>query len=636
MLERPRQISEGEGSEPLYVPPRLAAIEWLRQFVQRYFWQTVLTTFVGMVLAVIYALTATPVYTARAQVLIETEGREQPTLRIAESRLALDTPQVESQLALVRSEQIAEKVARRFNLDVDPREGVHHAPLAGVTAWVKGLLPTTQSNEPPGDEADVERQKLRSAITTIHANMDVRRIGVSHVLEIEYNSPSPTHAAKMTNAIAAAYVEDRRLTRAQAAQRGSEWLEARIDELRIQMNLAALAVQEFRARRDYRIIGRDAASGQAAGEVAENKKAAPPTLEELRSRADTYREIYESYLQAYTESVQRQSYPVTNARVITEASEPKHKTAPRRAFILVGGIVLGGMFGIGLALMRTALDYRVSTPNQLREELGVECLGVVPRQDMRVRGTPKERIIRLVREISGFPEDDDDDRRLREVADIPMSRFSRGIKNIRTAMSVSTKGEAVQVIGITSSVPREGKTTFAGNLATLQAQAGARTLLIDADIHNPSLTRAVAPDCTSGLLEVLAGEVTWQDTVVAGHSPFPDILPLHLENNDYDVGGALKTDSLLELFAELRESYELIVVDLPPLHPVAEALAVGPITDAVVLVAEWEVTPMPALANSVSQLRRADVRLLGVILTKVMRMNDDMYVARIRGQRYTG
>lgn len=665
MAERTPWRVDLNSVEPTPNAGRLAAIERLRQFIRRSFRLIAITTALTTLAALIYAFSATPIFTATSQVLIETQSLQQPTLRFNENRLALDTPQVESQLALLRSERIAEKAAKSVNLAVAADDEKSSAPLSGVIDWIGGFLPSLPSFSTPEvpDSADeVDRVKLRAAIIEIQNSMDVARVGISHVLEITYNSTDAAHAAKMANAIADAYVADRLETRKEAARRGSAWLEDQIDALRLQMNAANLEVQTFRARRDYRIrgsagaatrnqgsrtirgvTGRGPVSGAAGSDVAgaavgaaEGDDALPATLEELESRADTFQKIYESYLQAYTETVQRQSYPVTNARVITDASKPKKKSSPKRGLILLGGIILGGIFGVGLAMMRSAFDYRVNSPKQIREDLGVECLGMIARHDTRTKGAPLQRLLDQGREMLGLKSDDEMTVRLREVHDMPMSRFSRGIKSVRTAINVATKSAPVKVYGITSSMPREGKTTFASNLAVLHQSSNARTLLIDADVHNPALTRAMQPDTERGLLEVLNGEATFDECLVAHTDVRPDFLPLHLGTQSHDAGGALAEDVLKSLFDVLKDRYDVIVVDMPPLKPATEALALSGVLDGVLVVAEWENTPIPALADTLYELRRVDASVIGVVVTKVLRMQVELYGARVRGRAYTG
>src|SRR4029079_3224420 len=178
-----------------------------------------------------------------------------------------------------------------------------------------------------------------------------------------------------------------------AARQGGLWLEERIDHLRKQMNAAALQAQEFRAKRDYRISGsRGGAVEPKTVPIEDSGNDRPNTLEELDSTAQTFRRIYESYLMAYTESVQKQSYPVSNARIITEASPPLGKSHHRSKLILVFGALMGSLAGLGIAFCRHKLDRSVWGARQIREDLGLECLASIPRI---VGQDPPSRLVRL-------------------------------------------------------------------------------------------------------------------------------------------------------------------------------------------------------------------------------------------------
>ncbi len=163
-------------------------------------------------------------------------------------------------------------------------------------------------------------RRERNAFARFAGGLAVRRVGLSYSIEVMFSATSPELAAKIANATANAYIAEQIGARAQSARQGGLWLEERIDHLRKQMNAAALQAQEFRAKRDYRISGpRGGAVDPKAGTLEDSGSNRPNTLEELDSTAQTYRRIYESYLMAYTESVQKQSYPVSNARIITAA-----------------------------------------------------------------------------------------------------------------------------------------------------------------------------------------------------------------------------------------------------------------------------------------------------------------------------
>lgn len=313
-------------------------------------WATITACVAGAAaLAIIYVLQATPIFRATAQVLIE--SRVPPTFREqTPERLApLDTPEVESQLGLLRSGRIADRVVKQLDLAKDEEFLDRDKTGLPLFAWFS-------PNRQEGEAAQAKRSDFQDAVEKVRNDMNAWRVGLSHVIEITYDSSDPARAARIANAIAEAYIADQLEMRGDAARAGSIWLEQRIDYLRQQMNAAALRVKEFRARRDYRIPQTGAQPGtQTEARPDSGEPAVAVTLEELESQSDTYRKIYESYLQAYADSVQRQSYPVTNARVITLATPPERKNSPRGLPLLAGALVIGGMIGVGLALLRHSL-----------------------------------------------------------------------------------------------------------------------------------------------------------------------------------------------------------------------------------------------------------------------------------------
>jgi uncharacterized protein involved in exopolysaccharide biosynthesis len=305
---------------------------------------------IAAMLAVLYVITATPIFTAKVQVLIESRLPQNFREYASESIATLDTPAVESQVAIILSEKIAEKVVKKAGFLSEPpkeRTGFSFNPVNVIRSLLASRhIPAPESEDEQGGQ-------IRAAMERLWGGMTVNRLGLSHVIEISYSSPNRDQAAEVTNAIADAYIEDQLETRAESARQGSIWLEARIDSLRRQMNEAALRVKEFKARRDYRV---PTSAGQAnppssGPDPAADDAPVATTVEDLESQASTYRKIYESYLQAYTESVQTQSYPVTNTRIITRATRPSARSWPRSTKVMVIAIALGGMAGIGLTLL---------------------------------------------------------------------------------------------------------------------------------------------------------------------------------------------------------------------------------------------------------------------------------------------
>jgi succinoglycan biosynthesis transport protein ExoP len=355
------------------------------------------------------------------------------------------------------------------------------------------------------------------------------------------------------------------------------------------MNAAALQAQEFRAKRDYRIAGTE-------GEEAEKGRAATRqnTIEELDSTAQTYRRIYESYLMAYTESVQTQSYPITNARIITEATRPLGKSHPKTKLILAFGALLGSFAGLGIAFVRHSIDRSIWNPRQIREEAGLECLASIPTLaeprasafSQLIFGTAamggmlkavankpsysldsgRKTLLRAAVSIAATavggkkpPIDKHREGMMDAVVTMPFSAFCHGIKTLKTAIALAGRTRQIRCLALTSALPNEGKTTICANLATLFAISGVRTLLIDGDLRNAALTRALAPEADYGLIDAISGTANPADCIVraneAGVDPMPAIGTAHPTKPAYRLG----TVRPRQLLHELQSAYAYVI-----------------------------------------------------------------------------
>ena len=360
--------------------------------------------------------------------------------------------------------------------------------------------------------------------------------------------------------------------------------------MRKQLNVATQAAQRFRATHDYQIAD---ASPNLDNSNSGNTDV--PTLEELEATADTYRKLYESILTAYTSSLQNQSYPYSSIRVITPASPPLAKSHPRTKLMLAFGTLLGLMSGVGSALVRRSLDRSIRSGRQIRNEFDLECLAEVPRVGARRR----------------------DRNRLTEVAESNSSPFAESIRRLKTGIGASGAAEAWHCIGVTSALAGEGKSTIATNLAILFSLSGRRTLVIDADVEKATITSALASKATIGVPETVAGPTAAKEAIVTiGLGRF-DLLSMAGGPAHHDSGGLLSSGRMRDLLRELSVSYEMIVVDLPPLASAVDVLSVAPHMDGLVIVTEWGKTPLEHLSEMLHALRLVRATVIGVAINKV-------------------
>ena len=319
--------------------------------------------------------------------------------------------------------------------------------------------------------------------------------------------------------------------------------------------------------------------------------------------------MYETYLQAFTDAMQRQSFPVSNARIITPATRPLAKSHPRTTLILAFALMFGTLSGLGVALLRYNLGDSIRTSQQVEEKIGVPCITNIPVMGKAPRTFPF-RLFGLPETSAGC--------HFREVEIAPFSPYSSAIKLIRTALENKKNGsKRVQTIGITSTLPREGKTTLVGNIATSFALKKKKVLIIDLDVHTASLSRSLAPDVRAGLLEVLHSAASFNDTVLGGKIFKPDILPIvtmKLQPPSYEI---FISDRMASLLSDIEQTYDYIFIDMPPLSPVVEGLSIGSVLDGLLVVAEWNKTPLQLLQDLTRRLREINANILGVLINKV-------------------
>ncbi|HEY5504191.1 MAG TPA: CpsD/CapB family tyrosine-protein kinase, partial [Sedimentisphaerales bacterium] len=174
-----------------------------------------------------------------------------------------------------------------------------------------------------------------------------------------------------------------------------------------------------------------------------------------------------------------------------------------------------------------------------------------------------------------------------------------------------------RVIGFTSSLPNEGKSTVAVALAQLMSQAGARTILIDCDLRNPSLSHALAPGAESGILEVISGKASLEEVIWTDPSINMAFLPAVVKSRLAHSSEILSSGPIKKLFEQLRESYDYVVVDFSPLAPIVDVRAATHLVDSFIFVVEWGRTKIDIVEHTLGHALGIRENLLGVVLNKV-------------------
>jgi len=377
-------------------------------------------------------------------------------------------------------------------------------------------------------------------------------------------------------------------------------------------------------RSDYNIAEarEDSVEKSLAAAVARSQTTneAQIELRQLESAAQTYRALYDSFQQRYTDSLQQQSFTMPEARVITRASRPLEKTSPKSIRILALATIGGLALGLGLAVLREISDRVFRTSSQVEAELKTECLALVPKiKPGKIKpggkvpstGTGAAADIptsRIIPPNAGL---------YRQVIDSPLARFAESIRAVKISADLGRVAKSNKVIGITSSLPNEGKSTIAAALAQLSAHGGARVILVDCDLRNPSLSKELVPNATAGLIDVAINSANLEEVIWTDQSTKLSFLPVVAKSRLTHTSEILASDALRRLFDRLRSSYDYVIVDLSPLAPVVDVRSTSQLIDSYVFVIEWGKTKIDVVEHSLNAARGVYDNLLGVVLSKV-------------------
>ena len=307
----------------------------------------------------------------------------------------------------------------------------------------------------------------------------------------------------------------------------------------------------------------------------------------LAREADTNRQLYDGLLQRFKELNASAGISLSNISIIDAAEVPGGPSSPN----LMKNLLIAFLIGVGLAAVtvffKDQFDDSIRVPEDVESKLGVPLLGVVPRS---------------------HSEDPD------EALSDPKSPISEAYNSLRGSLLYSTSEGLPQVMLVTSAQPFEGKTTSSYAIAASFARMGKTCLLIDADLRRPSLHRRIGYDNVAGL-----------STLLTSHDPLAGVLhPSGVEGLTLLTSGIippsptelLSSVRLEQILQEAARSFEVVVIDSPPILGLADAPTMAALVDGVVFVVEADRSRRGSLKTALRRLRSMRPIILGAVLTK--------------------
>lgn len=340
-------------------------------------------------------------------------------------------------------------------------------------------------------------------------------------------------------------------------------------------------------------------------------------LRELDQKATALATLYQTFLGRYEEASQQQSFPVGKIRVISDASTPQSAATPRTSIVLGLSLVLGMMLGAGVGGLNEFRERFFRTGEDVRDRVGLKFLGYLPMIGSKAGRDDKREDGQADAKTAGSPSSAEKRARMRVSVDAPASMFSETLRSAKIAFDVVMEGQGSRVIGMISVLPGEGKSTVAANLAGLLAANGSRTLLVDGDLRKPGLSRGLGMEAEQGLMEAVVSGQTWQSVGKIDRQTKLAIVPSVLRGHFSHTSELLSSAGMRRFIDNAKETFEYIIVDLPPLGPVVDAKAFAPLADGFILVTEWGRTPRAMVQSMLSSEPYIANKIVGVVLNKV-------------------
>ena len=580
-----------------------------------------------ILLALLFTLLSTPVYRATSTVQIEREAGA----KLAETDVLgpgdIRDPRgyFDTQLELISSRFLIAQVIRELQLD-------ETAISPSLFGQVKALF---RSN------TDAETNLIDSLLD----NITIEPIRNSRLVDVHVETPNAELSAKIANALANNFVTNNQSKRSFLTSETTTALEKKIADAKEKLQNSERQLNEY--SRQNGILGADDNYQTQSTTInlivtklseqivqAENDRikietsdrASRSEIEGARKRVNLLREelsvrqgelleqqskmigykslqrevlnnqeVFQSLLKRIEDIDLAGSMTTNNVWVVNKADVPTTRYKPKLSTNLAFATLLGLLLGVAAAFLKEFMYDGIKNVADLEQITDLPILAAIPAAK---KNASAHKIARLV------------------VSD-PKSSIAEAFRSLRTTLRFSTveTQQSSHVIYVTSACANEGKTTTASNLALAYANAGVKTLLVDADLRNPSFGEALAANAKIGLADYLQGKVESDQLL---HKAQADNLYIMTAGEPpKDPVELLSSKRLQQFLDQARRNFEVIILDGPPVLGLADSLLLSSLADSTLLTVNSRDTKVAAVQNAIKRLRQAHSNLIGIVLNKV-------------------
>ena len=551
-----------------------------------------------------------------------------------------------TQAGIIQSRSLLEKLIEELDLQ---HSSEFSPSKPSKLTWLKSILKMKTKN------LSEEGQK-RQVLEAVRKKITVENPPYTKFIKLSFESESAVMAAKEANTLADIYITDSLDSRVQMAHQATDWMRQRADSLRQKLSQAEGRLQSFIDKKGlvYTGAGVTALTSQELTALTESSLQARARVSELSQRygpkhpkliaaraelaraqaalnrskskirmlgkqdvqlkslqheVDSTRKLYETILNRLKETDQASTLITAAARVVDPAEPPLKHEKSKKKVIVIAAFVLTLAAGIGLILLLDMLDSTIHSIKDVEDRLGMPMLGLLPLLTFKSKDVEKK----LDEMISGSHH-----------------QFNEAIRTIRTGVMLSAIDNPHKVILVTSSMPGEGKSTVAANLAIAMGKLE-RVLLLDADLRRPTVGKHFGMNTKEkGVSELAAGTASFKDCLERNETYNIDVM--HAGTVPPNPLELLASNRFKAVLKSLENHYDRIIIDSTPVQAVSDALILSQYAKGVLYVVKADATPDRVIRNCFKRLREVEAPVIGVVLNQV----DIKKSARYGYQDYEG
>ncbi|MFC1570826.1 GumC family protein [Candidatus Omnitrophota bacterium] len=591
--------------------------EYFRIFYERR-WIIISLTVILCTISLIRSFMMERVYRAETRVLIQKEAPRVFNMKDVPPEVFTGREYYQTQYKILKSRAVAKIVNQE---------------LGGYTPWSEwdGRKQKKKKNEKPLTE--------RNRVDALLSRVEIRPIGGTQLVEVEIEDVDPELAAKIANIWADSYILYILDTKFNASQHASGWLAEKLEESKKKVEKSEKDLQDYRKANKSvvdsvdketsmmkELLGKKSALEIELSEsfeyykenhpeiigikselVSVNKKIESERERELNAsdkeikynmlkrETETNRELYMALLKRIGVTNVTGELRTTNVKIIDRATIPEAPVRPNKKLNLLMAFFLGIISGGMLSFLFEALDQSIRTPDDIKNYLHLPALATI--------ALPKTESDKAVK-----PEFITSQR--------PRSTISESYRSLRTSIMFTAVEHKRKTILLTSSGPQEGKTTTAINLAIVMAQAGEKTILLDADLRQPKIEKNFNIGAEHGMTEALAGTEDIDSVIRKTDINNLDIITCgSIPPNPSELLGSGK---MVELLEELELRYDRVIIDTPPVLAVTDSVILSGKVDGTIIVVRAGETNRNAVVKTKEILGTVlTSNLIGVVLNMV-------------------